>query len=481
MQKYSNNGISSLAVEKLIGATAIQLKAGEGDKLNVIASPDFQMLTIILGVKVEIVKVTARTMGSDILTIEEAQEGTIAQDFPAGAIVRATLTAGTIEKLIDSRISKIIAGLNANAPGDKYISIGENAGPPDLADAPARANTTAYAAGDYVVQSPFLLRCHKAGTSGASAPTLSGTGAFMADGDIIWLTLVGYDDDGINMGNGSWVSNSSGFALGKGAGGLGSAMGEDSFANFRSTALSMRAFVADKNAMSLGYDAHNYGPRYSLKCTAVPVSKNVFDWNFGDEHSYNTVLTGSISSEPVDLSGGETWAAATAYNHGSVIQPTTPNGCQYVLYDSNFNRLDDPTLLLYTPSNSGGSEPTWTTGYLDQIDDGVHGWVCVPNDGSYAVGCSTDFMVEEVLFICLEATAVTVQPSISIGTTGDLTKIINNQAATGLTADKTVTRWTLTNPVIVPDITIKIDTLATATKLLGYFMFKGVYVENGNK
>jgi hypothetical protein len=86
-------------------------------------------------------------------------------------------------------------------------------------------------------------------------------------------------------------------------------------------------------------------------------------------------------------------------------------------------------------------------------------------------------LIEEVMFVCYLASGVTVQANISIGTTGDLTKILNNQPTVGLTADKTVTRWALSQPVIVPDITIKIDTLATGTQMWGRFMFKGFYTK----
>ena len=92
-----------------------------------------------------------------------------------------------------------------------------------------------------------------------------------------------------------------------------------------------------------------------------------------------------------------------------------------------------------------------------------------------------DMLIEEVMFVAYKASGITVQANISIGTTGDLTKLVNNQVTVGLTADSTVTKWSLAQPIIVPDISIKIDTLATGTQMLGHFIFKGFYAKYGNE
>jgi len=104
----------------------------------------------------------------------------------------------------------------------------------------------------------------------------------------------------------------------------------------------------------------------------------------------------------------------------------------------------------------------------------------VPNDGTYVMQLSASMLIDEIMFVAYKASGITAQANISIGTSGDLTKMVNNQPTVAMTGDKTVTKWILSQPVIVPDITIKIDTLAVGTQMLGHFIFKGFYAKLGS-
>jgi len=480
MQKYSNDGIATLSAPLLDTDLEMTLDTGLGDNFQVIASPDFELIKIISGDSFEIVKVTERTLGSDTLDIERAQESTTALTVAAGSTVKSTLTAGTIANLLDSRNDLVQAGEDAVAQSAKAISIGYQAANPLLGvTPPSRAISTPYAAGEIIITGGiWWLECMIAGTSSAGSYSIAGTGSYVLDGTVVWREIGSLGSE-VSIGESAWARY--GVALGKNAFGFGLQLGEQAYANLKSIAKGYRAKCLSKNSMAMGSNSIEYETEYALASDSLmPIVQHVFDWDFGSENRYKNNLIGAISSEPIDLAGGKLWSASLVTNHAEIIRPTVGNGCQFIYFDENMQMKNDPKNLSYTAAAIEATEPTWTTGQEDFIgtSDPQKYFVCIRNDGSYVMGLSTDMLIEEVYFICHKASTVTVQPNISIGITGDLTKLINNQAATGLTADKTVMKWTPTNPVIMSEIAITIDTLATADQMLGHFLFKGFYVKH---
>lgn len=95
--KFANNASSTLANSILIGATSLDVAAGEGAEFPTLGTGDYFMATIESGSTREIVKVTARS--TDTFTIVRAQEGTSAQAWNAGVTISHRVTAGSLDAI----------------------------------------------------------------------------------------------------------------------------------------------------------------------------------------------------------------------------------------------------------------------------------------------------------------------------------------------------------------------------------------------
>lgn len=110
-QKFSNNAQSVLPASLASAATSFSVKSGEGGRFPVLGAGDFFMVTVVdASGTVEIMKCTARS--GDTLTVERAQEGTTAADFPAGSLVQHRMTAGGFTDEISRIESKADEALN---------------------------------------------------------------------------------------------------------------------------------------------------------------------------------------------------------------------------------------------------------------------------------------------------------------------------------------------------------------------------------
>jgi hypothetical protein len=100
--KFKNNSTGELNAGISEIATSLELKTGQGDRFPVAGTGDFFFGTLedVSGNK-EIVKVTARTLGSQICTIERAQEGTVARAFLADSKFELRLTAAVVQTIRD--------------------------------------------------------------------------------------------------------------------------------------------------------------------------------------------------------------------------------------------------------------------------------------------------------------------------------------------------------------------------------------------
>lgn len=92
-----NNASSTLAANLSAASTTMQLAAGTGDRFPVIAPGDYTMLVIEDSAgRQEIVKATARSPASVIVTIERAKEGSTALNWVTGDVVECRETAGVV-------------------------------------------------------------------------------------------------------------------------------------------------------------------------------------------------------------------------------------------------------------------------------------------------------------------------------------------------------------------------------------------------
>lgn len=513
-QLFSNNASTTLAVAINAAATSIVVASGKGALFNAPTGGDYELVTLSDSTNTEVVKVTARS--TDTLTVTRAQEGTTAQSFAIGAKVEARVTKGTLEQLrnqgtgtnaVSVGSSSVASGTNSIAVGTSSVSsqtstvalgnaasagntsvamsqysvaIGEaSLANSFAANAIARANSTAYVVGDVRKSDTgyYRLECIKAGTSSGSSPSYS-TGV-VTDGTVKWWSVQLFGES-ISVGADAQTYNSGGIAVGSATrvlNGQGCAIGYQSFVSgVYGTALGGFAYSNHGQAMSLGENAGSL-LAHSIASSKLPVIGLPPYYMFGQEFQVYGGLQGYLMSEPVDLAGGATWAATTAVQCGYAVKPTTPNGRQYIRWDNNYSPKTQGGVGsgVYSASSTGSTEPTWPTTFGDSVTDGGGDWICVPHDGTYQLSLPSGayMLIDEIGFIAYDVSSVSVQPTVSIGRNGALTAFVNAQQTSGLTSSMSVYRFTLSSPVLTQNMTIKIDTLATGTRLLGRFYFRG--------
>jgi len=103
--KWTNNATSIIndAGGISAGATSMTVYTGHGDRFPAVSSPHYFMVTLVdTSGNREIVKVTARTSGSNTMTIVRAQESTTAQAFAQGSLVELRITKNALDYLSKS-------------------------------------------------------------------------------------------------------------------------------------------------------------------------------------------------------------------------------------------------------------------------------------------------------------------------------------------------------------------------------------------
>ncbi len=177
----------------------------------------------------------------------------------------------------------------------------------------------------------------------------------------------------------------------------------------------------------------------------------------------------------VDLGVVPAWATATAYVHGSVVRPATPDGYQY--------RLDimDATVPSLT---SAGAEPTFPAAVNGTVEfgdvDGVGQWV----GADLAAGVqqtvfpgNVRFYPDEIGFICDGYGAISAAPYVSIGTSAAPTLFANNVQLSQITAANMRHRFTSLATNGVEDLLFTLETPAVGGVFHGRFYFRGTFVE----
>jgi hypothetical protein len=125
MQLFSNNVDTTLAASLSDSATTATLTDGSG-----LQSPDFdefELLTFLAAGNVEIVRITERT--GNVITIERAQEGTVARAWVMGTRAIAAPTAGTVRAMQTAgpAAESVQIGEGAAATQSQAIAIGDRA------------------------------------------------------------------------------------------------------------------------------------------------------------------------------------------------------------------------------------------------------------------------------------------------------------------------------------------------------------------
>lgn len=99
--KITNNATTTIQSAVLSSDLAVSVAAGSGSLFPVLGAGDFFFATLSSTAGgVEIVKVTARS--GDTMTIERAQESTVALPFIVGSRFEVRVTAASLQSYIDS-------------------------------------------------------------------------------------------------------------------------------------------------------------------------------------------------------------------------------------------------------------------------------------------------------------------------------------------------------------------------------------------
>lgn len=419
MQQFSNNASTTLAA--LLGDSATLLTVESSAGFAVITAPDYELVTLASGATVEILKVTARS--GTTWTVERAQEGTTAMEWPSGSLIEARLTAGTMDAVMDD-MDGIFDDLSGAMQAASY---------PDLSGLDQGGDARGTDAVN--LQSGRLFADDVAAGSKSIA---------------IGYTAQAASNDCVSIGPYSKAIGTHSIALGGSAWALGNASISIGNSSYAETSIS-----------SFGY-------------FSIPVD----DWN--DQLEFYSAGTQSVfATPPVDLGVPPAWQASTAYAHGQIVQSTTGGTVQYRVYAE----YDEGTLLHDTPT-SDTTEPTWPGAGGDVEVNPTDGasWIGIDLDAGYETLTFPDwleFFPTGIAFVCQEYSATTGTPTVSIGTPSDPTLILN-AATVGITAVGQTYQFTLPNPCpCIPEgesILVTLDGAASAGVMAGRFVFTGVFM-----
>ena len=363
------------------------------------------------------------------LTITRGQEGTATKTWPVGTIVSMRATAEMLEEMASG-----------------FDNGGDTKGSGSVTLQPSRSS---------------------------SSQVASGAGAI-----VVGRNTTASADDSIAIGDGASASGNDSIAIGEGS----DASGVDAIAIGENVeAKSTKQISINHAKQDVGRTADDSCFINTAKYPAAKYQRHVggyeyiapHDWWYWGSASANATRQRVcqemvIYSDPVNLGDSPSWLAATSYEHGVVIFPTTPNGKCYLCY------MTDATY--FASSTSGGSEPTWPTGAGDSVSDGDLEWICVdPADYQMLMPDYLRFTPTEFGFIA-DKVSDTTQPFISFGINGDLTKWLASTQATLLTGDYALQMFTPTNSEGAKQFGAGLVT-AGAGDYTGRFYWKGLVTE----
>ena len=181
---------------------------------------------------------------------------------------------------------------------------------------------------------------------------------------------------------------------------------------------------------------------------------------------------------PMDIGVPPTWATATIYNHGDIVQPTVSNTYQYRLVCP-----DDAVTLTIKTTHTTTTEPTWPTVAGDSVAnaDGSY-WVFQKPSATYLMGSpptGTLFIPQQFGFLCEKYTALTGTPTCSYGLGTNHTKYTSSTSITITAANKVSYVWPSV-ATCCPDtdnIAFTLTAAASAGSCQGRFWVMGYFVE----
>lgn len=251
-------------------------------------------------------------------------------------------------------------------------------------------------------------------------------------------------------------------------------------ADLDANGMSIRAMPGQGNSISIGGEFAAASTLAYAGLAILAKSRNIERaWIIGGfpvlqaSEAENTFYMEDRLSQPaiygsfsVDLGVPPTWGPSTTYTHGDVVVPTTPDGNQYRL-----NIQDGSTNSI----TSSATEPTWGT----TSPDDFYTWETVSLAGAVTrmlPMSGVRVYVEEVGFICSAYTASSA-PTVSIGTSDDVTAYANAVALSSITGANTRHRILTNFAAGAKGLAFRLDTAASGGVFRGRFYFKGLFVE----
>ncbi len=178
---------------------------------------------------------------------------------------------------------------------------------------------------------------------------------------------------------------------------------------------------------------------------------------------YNMTQESMGGTVPVDLGVPQAWAAYSEYRNGSVVVPTTPNGKQYS------SAPERPVGHITT----SGVEPVWA----GNVAEGGGRWVEMAMPLNFTMSLRYMLMVTEVGFICHSKNSADA-PVISIGTSQNQVRFVNQQPLTASGSAPRVFRFPITDGgELVDNLSFRVDTPCSDGSFLGRFYWRGVFID----
>lgn len=413
--------------------------------------------------------------GAGVITLERGLEGTTARTWNAGAKFEFRLTAGMLNDIrrgftFHFTETDIATAVNANALWP--------------------INTLVTAGNVYVLKSganfTYALVALQDGMTDVVTPAPSATTPIIKDFQVYWA-VVPLLSDGSLQTPGATIGNpeNNSYARHDGSVAIGNSM---SIGGLFSYGLGSQCENLGNRAVVVGPGVNNYGDealvitpnggeiianaaKGALVLDYIPAKVPMFNF-LQNTKTWLGGAEGVIWTPPMDLTGGAAWTANNAVGHGQVRRPTVANGFQYSRFDNNYGQYTNKYKADYVPGNSGASQPTWPTVAFDSVFDGDGYWICMPNVGM-TVTLPDKFIPKEIGILVLDFVAISAQPSLSFGKSGNNALFKANGATTLLTAADKVQIYDVTAPEATDTLTFSINTLATGTMLLCQFFVRG--------
>jgi len=198
------------------------------------------------------------------------------------------------------------------------------------------------------------------------------------------------------------------------------------------------------------------------------------DWNDADE-LYSQAPETVMCSPYFDLGVPATWLADEDYTHGSIVQPTTPDGYQYrAVMPDNPNFLTRK--LVYV---SGMTEPTWGEVTYDQAitwiqqDPSVGYFMQSPPAGSIFVPTLFGFISH--IAVVGPLTLI----NVSVGTAAEVDRYVSNAVVDVSNPNEFCTWLPAVNLAVTnaESLRFTLTTASTTGRCVGRFFVRGFFVE----